>query len=88
MYGGKVKVCGHASLPFQRSDWNWATEEGAIDQWFPKWAVLLSGGALEVGLSNRVDHLFTTEMTLDQTLGNWCHVIKPIHHIKDLLTVQ
>jgi hypothetical protein len=32
--------------------------------------------------------LFMTEVTLDQTLGNWYHFIKPIHHSKNLLTVK
>jgi hypothetical protein len=46
-------------------------------------------GALEVGFPERVVRLFMLEVTLDQTLGNWCTFIKPIHHrIKDLLTVK
>jgi hypothetical protein len=45
-------------------------------------------GGLEVGPSERVLRLFTIEVTLDQTLGNWCHLIKPILRIKDLLTVK
>jgi hypothetical protein len=28
------------------------------------------------------------EVTLDQTLGNWSHFIKPIHRIENLLTVK
>jgi hypothetical protein len=32
--------------------------------------------------------LFTTEVTLDQTLGNWYQFIKPIHRIKNLLILQ
>jgi hypothetical protein len=67
-------------------------------QWFPKWAVLPPGERWdylaglretpEVGPSKRIVRLFTTEVTLDQTLGNWYHFIKPIHHIKNLLTVK
>jgi hypothetical protein len=40
------------------------------------------------GRSERVVLLFTIEVTLDQTLGNWCHFIKPNHRIKNLLTVK
>jgi hypothetical protein len=32
--------------------------------------------------------LFTFEVTLDQTLGNLYHFIKPIHRFKNLLTVK
>jgi hypothetical protein len=35
--------------------------------------------------SERVVRLFTIEVTLDQTLENWYHFIKPIHRIKNLL---
>jgi hypothetical protein len=65
-----------------------------VDQWFPKWAVLPLGavglprGALEVGPSECVVRLFTIEVTLDQTLGNWYQFIKPIHRIKNLLTLK
>jgi hypothetical protein len=45
-------------------------------------------GALEMGLSDRVVGLFTIEVTSHQTLGNWYHFIKPIHRIKNLLTVK
>jgi hypothetical protein len=45
-------------------------------------------GALEVGPSERVVRLFTTEVILGRTLGNWYHFIKPIHRIKNLLTVK
>jgi hypothetical protein len=45
-------------------------------------------GALEVGPSERIFRLFTVEVTLDQTLGNWYHFIKPINRIKNLLTVK
>jgi hypothetical protein len=41
-----------------------------------------------VGRSECVVHLFTTEVTSDQALGNWYHFIKPIHCIKNLLTVK
>jgi hypothetical protein len=41
-----------------------------------------------VGPSERVVRLFTIEVTLDQTLGNWYHFIKPIHRIKNLLTAK
>jgi hypothetical protein len=41
-----------------------------------------------LGLSERADRLFTIEATLDQTLGNWFHFIKPTHRIKNLLTVK
>jgi hypothetical protein len=43
---------------------------------------------LEVGPSKRSVRLFTIEETFDQTLGNWYRFIKPIHHIKNLLTVK
>jgi hypothetical protein len=46
------------------------------------------GGVLEVGPSESVVCLFTVEVTLDQTLGNWYQFIKPIHRIKNLLTVK
>jgi hypothetical protein len=39
-------------------------------------------GALEVGPSELTVRLFTIEVTVDQTLGNWYHFIKPIHRIK------
>jgi hypothetical protein len=42
-------------------------------------------GSLNMGPSERSVHLFTIEMTLDQTLGNWHH-FKPIHPIKNILT--
>jgi hypothetical protein len=45
------------------------------------------GGALEMGSSERV-RFFTIEATLDHTLRNWYHFIKPIHRIKNLLTVR
>jgi hypothetical protein len=45
-------------------------------------------GALEMGLSEHVVHLFTIEVTFEETLGNWYHVIKPIHGIQNLLTVK
>jgi hypothetical protein len=35
-----------------------------------------------------VVRLFLIEGSLDQTLGNWYHFIKPIHRIKNLLTVK
>jgi hypothetical protein len=75
-----------------------------VDQWFPKWAVLPPGGrwdylgvhyeargmqeTLKVGSSEHIVCLFTTEVTLDQTPGNWYHFIKLIHLIKNLLTVK
>jgi hypothetical protein len=51
----------------------------------PWGAVGLPKGALEV---DRVVHLLKIEVTLDQTLGNWYHFMKPIHRIKNLLTVK
>jgi hypothetical protein len=45
-------------------------------------------GAVKVGTSERVVRLFAFGVTLDQTLGNWCHFIKPIHRIKNLLTMN
>jgi hypothetical protein len=48
----------------------------------------LPKGALEVGPTERVVRSFTTEVTLDQTLGNWYHFIKPTNRIKDSLTVK
>jgi hypothetical protein len=39
--------------------------------------------ALEVGVVS----LYTIEVTLDQILGNWYQLIKPIRRIEDLLTV-
>jgi hypothetical protein len=41
-----------------------------------------------VGLSECAIRLFTIEATLDQILGNRCHFFKPIHRIKNLLTVK
>jgi hypothetical protein len=46
------------------------------------------GGGLEIGLSERVLRLLTIELTLDQTLGNWYHFIKPIRRIQNLLSVK
>jgi hypothetical protein len=45
-------------------------------------------GALKVGPSGRTVLLFTIEVTADETLGNWYHYIKPIHRIKNLLTLK
>jgi hypothetical protein len=45
-------------------------------------------GAKEVGPSERVVRLFMTQVTLNQTLENWYHFIRPIRHIKNLLTVK
>jgi hypothetical protein len=65
-----------------------------LGQWFPSGlyrplgAVGLPRGALEVDPTERVVRLFTIEVTLDLTLGNWYHFIKPIHCIKNLLTVK
>jgi hypothetical protein len=36
-------------------------------------------GLQEVGLSEGTVRLFTTEVTLNQTSGNWHHFIKPIY---------
>jgi hypothetical protein len=41
-----------------------------------------------VDLSERVDSLFTIEVTLEQKLGNWYHFIKRTHRIKNLLTAK
>jgi hypothetical protein len=46
------------------------------------------GEALEVVPSGGVFLLFTIEAISRQTLGNWYHFIKPIHRIKNLLTVK
>jgi hypothetical protein len=48
----------------------------------------LGKGALEMGPSERGVRFFTIEVTLDQIFGNWYHFIKPIHRIKNLLTVR
>jgi hypothetical protein len=45
-------------------------------------------GALDFDSSERVAPIFTIEVTLEQTLGNWYHLIKTIHRIKNLLTVK
>jgi hypothetical protein len=45
-------------------------------------------GGAGVGPSKRFVCLFTIGVTSDQTLGNWSHFIKPIHRIKNLLTVK
>jgi hypothetical protein len=45
-------------------------------------------GALEVGPSERVVHLFTIEMASDYILRNWYHFIKPNHRVKNLLAVK
>jgi hypothetical protein len=55
------------------------------------WGALRSKGwqgALEVGTSGRTIRLFTIEVTLDETMGNWYHFIKPILRIKNLLTMK
>jgi hypothetical protein len=44
--------------------------------------------ALEVGPFERVVRLLMTEVTSDQTLGNWYHFMKPIQRIRNLLTVK
>jgi hypothetical protein len=41
-----------------------------------------------VGPSERVVRLFTIEVTLYKTLGNWYHFIKPIRRIKNVPTVK
>jgi hypothetical protein len=41
-----------------------------------------------VGPFESVFHLFTIEVTLDRTLGNWYHLIKSNHCFKNLLTVK
>jgi hypothetical protein len=51
----------------------------------PWGAVGLCRGALEVCHSKGVGHLFTIEVTLDWTLGNWYQFIKSI---KNLLRVK
>jgi hypothetical protein len=43
---------------------------------------------LDLGPSDRVVLLFTKEVTLYETLGNCYHFIKPIHRIKNLLSVK
>jgi hypothetical protein len=45
-------------------------------------------GTLDVDPSEGTVRLFTIEVTSDQTLGNWYHVTKPIHGIKNLVTVK
>jgi hypothetical protein len=52
------------------------------------WAVGLPRRELDAGPSESVVRLFTTEVTLDYTLGNWYHFIKAIQHIKNLLTLK
>jgi hypothetical protein len=47
----------------------------------------LPKGALVADPSKRVVRSFTSEVTLDQTLGNWIH-FKPIHRITNLLTAK
>jgi hypothetical protein len=56
----------------------------------PKGALKGKGrqGVLEVGPSNRIVRLFMIEVTLDQTLGNWYHFIKPIRRVNYLLIVN
>jgi hypothetical protein len=49
--------------------------------------VLNATGALLVGPSKHA-YLFAVELTLDLTLENWYHFIKPICHIKNLLTMS
>jgi hypothetical protein len=43
---------------------------------------------LDMGPSKQVICLFMMEVTLDQTLGNWYHFIKPTNRIKDLQTMK
>jgi hypothetical protein len=45
-------------------------------------------GLLEVDFSEPLVRLFTTEVSLEQTLGNWYQFTKPTHRIKNLLTVK
>jgi hypothetical protein len=45
-------------------------------------------GTLKVGVSGSGVPFFTMEVTLDQTPGNWCHFIEPIHRIENVLTVK
>jgi hypothetical protein len=52
--------------------------------YLPNWGQ----GVLEVGSSERVVHIFTIEVTFDQTLQNWYHFKKPIHRTENLLTVK
>jgi hypothetical protein len=44
--------------------------------------------ALEYGPSEGVVPLITIEVILYQTPGNWYLFIKPMHYIKNLLTVK
>jgi hypothetical protein len=67
----------------------------SLEQLSPKWAVPppvgavgLCRGAHEVSPSDRIVLLFTIEVTLDQTLGNRYHFIKPICRIKNLLRLK
>jgi hypothetical protein len=46
--------------------------------------VRVGQGGAGVGPSEHVVRLFTVEVTLDHTLGNWYQFIKPIHRIKNL----
>jgi hypothetical protein len=43
---------------------------------------------LEMGSSERIIRLLSPEVSLDQIMGNWYHFFKPIHRIKNLLTVK
>jgi hypothetical protein len=54
----------------------------------PLGAVGLPRGVLKVGPSKHNVRLFMTEVTLDQILGKWYHLIKPTYCIKNFLTVK
>jgi hypothetical protein len=74
-----------------------------LKQWFLTWPVLHPRGcwdnqvghyeargwqgALQVGPSQCVILIFTTLVTLDETLANWYYFIKPIHSMVSYFTV-
>jgi hypothetical protein len=55
---------------------------GVQDQWY------CPLGTVEVGPSQRLVHLFTIEVTSDQTSGNWYHFINLIRRITVASTVS
>jgi hypothetical protein len=48
----------------------------------------LRGKGVAVGSFQLALQLFTIEVTLDKTVENWYQFMKPIHCIKNLLTVK
>jgi hypothetical protein len=103
MFRSSAKLVSHAHLKYQEPDESAVLEMNAERDSIPVvpkmgstalCGVGLPRGALkgkevvEVDTSQGAVRLFTIEVNLDQTLGNWYHFTKPTHCIKNLLTLK